>query len=83
MRYEEKAELQDGNKARMYEEKKKKTEEQLELEQEEQLELEDLKNKQELIDEILAICNANKDNDYCCVNQLKDSIEKTFKMWGY
>ena len=50
---------------------------------EEQLELEDLKNKQELIDEILAICNANKDNDYCCTNQLKDSIKNTFKMWGY
>lgn len=62
MRYEQKAELQDSNKARMYE---------------------DLKNKKELIDEILAICNANKDNDYCCTNQLKDSIENTFKMWGY
>ncbi len=62
MRYEQKAELQDSNKARMYE---------------------DLKNKEELIDEILAICNANKDNKYCCTNQLKDSIENTFKRWGY
>jgi len=62
MRYEQKAELQDSNKARMYE---------------------DLKNKEELIDEILAICNANKNNKYCCANQLKDSIENTFKMWGY
>ena len=24
-----------------------------------------------------------KKNDYCCTNQLKDSIENTFKMWGY
>ena len=62
MRYEQKAELQDNNKARMYE---------------------DLKNKKELIDEILAICNANKNNKYCCTNQLKDSIKNTFKMWGY
>jgi len=77
MRYEQKAELQDSNKARIYEENKKQ------IKTEEQLELEDLKNKQELIDEILAICNANKDNDYCCTNQLKDSIENTFKMWGY
>ena len=50
---------------------------------EEQLELEDLKNKKELINEILAICNANKENDYCCTYQLKDMIEETFKMWGY
>mgnify|MGYP000868128651 FL=1 len=50
---------------------------------EEQLELEDLKNKEELIDEILAICNANKDNRYCCTYQLKDMIDQTFKMWGY
>ena len=77
MRYEQKAHLQDSNKARMYEEKKKQ------IKTEEQLELEDLKNKEELIDEILAICNANKDNDYCCTNQLKDSIDQTFKMWGY
>ena len=47
------------------------------------LDMEDLKNKDELIDEIQAICNANKDNDYCCTNQLKDMIENTFKMWGY
>ena len=53
------------------------------LVEEEKLELEDLKNKEELIDEILAICNANKNNKYCCANQLKDSIENTFKMWGY
>ena len=51
--------------------------------EEEQLELEDLKNKDELIDEIQAICKANKDNDYCCTYQLKDMIEKTFKLWGY
>ena len=67
MRYEQKAELQDSNKARIYEARM----------------YEDLKNKEELIDEILAICNANKNNKYCCTNQLKDSIENTFKMWGY
>ena len=50
---------------------------------EEQLELEDLKNKEELINEIIDICHANKDNDYCCTHQLKDMIEKTFKLWGY
>ena len=60
---------------------KKKTEEQSNVC--DLLDMEDLKNKNELIDEILAICNANKDNDYCCTNQLKDSIENTFKMWGY
>ena len=43
----------------------------------------DLKKKDELIDEIQAICKANKDNDYCCTYQLKDMIEKTFKLWGY
>tara|TARA_R100000234_G_scaffold69554_1_gene42655 strand:- start:492 stop:656 length:165 start_codon:yes stop_codon:yes gene_type:complete len=53
------------------------------MQTEEQLELEDLKNKNELIDEIQAICKANKDNDYCCTYQLKDMIEKTFKLWGY
>tara|TARA_S200002703_G_scaffold148376_1_gene145031 strand:- start:819 stop:932 length:114 start_codon:yes stop_codon:yes gene_type:complete len=26
--------------------------------------------------------NGNK-NDDCCTYQLKDMIEKTFKMWGY
>ena len=50
---------------------------------EEQLELEDLENKEELINEIIDICHANKNNDYCCTNQLKDMIEKTFKLWGY
>ena len=53
------------------------------LNTEEQLELDNLKDKEELIDEILAICNANKKNKYCCTYQLKDSIENTFKMWGY
>ena len=47
------------------------------------LDMEDLKNKDELIDEIQAICKANKDNDYCCTYQLKDMIDKTFKLWGY
>jgi len=47
------------------------------------LDLEDLKNKEELIHEIQAICKANKDNDYCCTYQLKDMIDKTFKIWGY
>lgn len=50
---------------------------------EEQLELDNLKDKEELIDEIQAICKANKDNRYCCTYQLKDMIDKTFKMWGY
>ena len=50
---------------------------------EEQLELEDLKNKDQLIRQIIAICKSNRDNDYCCTYQLKDMIEKTFKMWGY
>ena len=53
------------------------------LTKEQQLEMEDLKNKDELIDEIQAICKANKDNDYCCTYQLKDMIDKTFKLWGY
>jgi len=53
------------------------------LTKEQQLEMEDLKNKDELIDKIQAICKANKDNDYYCTYQLKDMIEKTFKMWGY
>ena len=60
---------------------KKKTEEQSNVC--DLLDMEDLKNKNELIDEIQAICKANKDNDYCCTNQLKDSIENAFKMWGY
>ena len=47
------------------------------------LDLEDLKNKEELIHEIQAICKANKDNDYFCTYQLKDMIDKTFKIWGY
>ena len=47
------------------------------------LDMEDLKNKDELIDEIQAICKANKDNKYCCTYQLKDMIDKTFKIWGY
>jgi len=50
---------------------------------EEERELEDLKNKEELIDEIIAICKANKDNDYCCTYQLKDMIDNSFKIWGY
>ena len=50
---------------------------------EEERELEDLKNKEELIDEIIAICKANKDNDYCCTYQLKDMINNSFKLWGY
>ena len=50
---------------------------------EEKRELEDLKNKEELIDEIIAICKANKDNDYCCTYQLKDMIDNSFKIWGY
>ncbi len=50
---------------------------------EEERELEDLKNKEELIDEIIAICKANKDNDYCCTYQLKDMINNSFKIWGY
>jgi len=29
------------------------------------------------------IKDEKKKNDYCCTNQLKDSIENTFKMWGY
>ena len=47
------------------------------------LDMEDLKNKEELIDKIQAICKANKDNDYCCTYQLKDMINKAFRMWGY
>jgi len=50
---------------------------------EEERELEDLKNKEELIDEIIAICKANKDNDYCCTYQVKDMIDNSFKLWGY
>ena len=50
---------------------------------EEERELKDLKNKEELIDEIIAICKANKDNDYCCTYQLKDMIDNSFKIWGY
>ena len=50
---------------------------------EEEREIEDLKNKEELIDEIIAICKANKDNDYCCTYQLKDMIDNSFKLWGY
>jgi hypothetical protein len=50
---------------------------------EEERELEDLKNKEELIDEIIAICKANKDNDYCCTYQLKDMIDNSFKIWDY
>ena len=50
---------------------------------EEEREFEDLKNKEELIDEIIAICKANKDNDYCCTYQLKDMIDNSFKIWGY
>ena len=50
---------------------------------EEKRELEDLKNKEELIDEIIAICKANKDNDYSCTYQLKDMINNSFKIWGY
>ena len=38
---------------------------------------------EELIDEIIAICKANKDNDYCCTYQLKDMIDNSFKIWGY
>tara|TARA_R100001086_G_scaffold86531_1_gene42257 strand:- start:159 stop:323 length:165 start_codon:yes stop_codon:yes gene_type:complete len=53
------------------------------MQTEEQVEIEDLKNKDELINEIQAICKANKDNDYCSTYQLKDMIEKTFKLWGY
>tara|TARA_R100000656_G_scaffold116869_1_gene90080 strand:- start:633 stop:797 length:165 start_codon:yes stop_codon:yes gene_type:complete len=53
------------------------------MQTEEQVELEDLKNKDELIDEIQAICKANKDNDYICTYQLKDMIDKKFKIWGY
>lgn len=53
------------------------------LNTEKQLELDNLKDKNELIDEIQAICKANKDNKYCCTYQLKDMIEQTFKMWGY
>ena len=56
-----------------------KSQEKLEKERE----LEDLKNKEELIDEIIAICKANKDNDYCCSYQLKDMIDNSFKIWGY
>ena len=50
---------------------------------EEQLELEDLKNKDQLIRQIIAICKSHRDNDYCCTYQLKDMIEKTFELWGY
>ena len=53
------------------------------LTKEQQLEMKDLKNKDELIEKIQAICKANKDNDYCCTYQLKDMIDKTFKLWGY
>ena len=49
----------------------------------EKRELENLKDKDELISEIVAICKANEDNDYCCTYQLKDMIDNAFKIWGY
>ena len=53
------------------------------MQTEEQLELEDLKNKNELIDEIQAICKANKVNKYCSVYWLKAMIDEQFKLHGY
>ena len=46
---------------------------------EEQLELDDLKNKDELIDEIQAICKANKDNDNCSLYWLADMIKEVIE----
>ena len=37
--------------------------------------------KQELINEIIDICNANKSNIYCDKYQLTDMIKQTFKLY--
>jgi hypothetical protein len=37
--------------------------------------------KQELINEIINICNANKSNIYCDKYQLADMIKETFKLY--
>ena len=37
--------------------------------------------KQELINEIINICNANKSNIYCDKYQLTDMIKETFKIY--
>ena len=39
------------------------------------------KDKESLIDEIISICKANKDNTYCSKYQLTDMIKQTFKLY--
>ncbi len=39
------------------------------------------KDKESLIDEIISICEANKDNTYCSKYQLTDMIKQTFKLY--
>jgi len=58
MRYEEKAALQDSNKARMYEERYKK------WRKEKTKEMYEEKKKQDKLKQILAICETNKKVDW-------------------
>ena len=51
------------------------------LTKEQQLEMEDLKNKDELIDRIKQY-DKTKTKMIAVLNQLKDMIDKTFKLWG-
>ena len=39
------------------------------------------KEKENLIDEIISICEANKNNTYCSKYQLRDMIKQTFKLY--
>ncbi len=38
-------------------------------------------SKKELCHEIISICNANKDNIYCTSYQIKDMIDRAFRLW--